>query len=1054
MDLKLQALITANADQFFKQMGAVEAKTDGLDKDTRLSMKATTQMWRGIGNGMVSLGKKMSLAITAPLIAIGKESIETGIKFDEQMKRAGAILGATGDEYARLESQAKKLGATTVFTAAQVAEAQGQLAMAGFKANDVLGAMPGVVNLAAISGGDMALAADAVAASLNQFSLEGADATRVADVFAKAATSSNTDTRLLAESMKYAGPTAASLGLSLEETAAAIGFLGNAGIQGSQAGTTLQGALVRLSKPSKDAAVLMEELGFSAFDAQGNMLPMPALVGELQRATEGMTREQKAQTFATLFGQRAMSGMLELVKAGPEELGAFTQSLEASSGTADTMAKEMMSGLFGSFKKLESAIDGAKKAISDAMNVVLVPLIDKVTAIITKFNELDAASQQRIVKIGALVAAAGPLLIIGGAIINRITGMINNFTLLGETLGLAKGLISGTVGALKAFAGPIAIIGALAAAFKTAYDHSESFRNAIHSTVQGVAQAFGEMSAKVGGALQRIGQALAPVFEALKSLWVHVSTALAPVFEFLAKILGGVLSGAFKVIGALAQGLAKVFEFLSPFVTDVLKLFEGLADLIGAFLTPAFEVLGRIVDAVGGILGGLWARMGDFANAVMDTLGPVIKIIGEIVKTVGGFLGKVGEGVGWVAKKLGLAKDEAATNTQEMSNQTQTDMESIANTASSCMSNVTDTVINGTKKASDGSKVNLSQMGMDSKTLFQSMNQTAGSETEQMASRVQENLYRANAGGSQAVNKLQANTQNSMNSLNRHANASTYQTGQSVSRNLGLASTAGTGAMLSLEGGVSRSMAGLASGVDHKMIQTEASIVGKLNSAKAQSIASGNGMAGAVVGSMQTLANGTGGQMNRFQQAVSGAMGGASGAIRSGLSRALSTARSLAGGFIGIGRNIAKGLSRGISNGIGWVTSAARRIAGRAVRAAKSALGIHSPSRVMRKEVGPKVPQGLGAGILDNARYVTRAMDEMVNRAIDAPSIDVAVDGLMNPTANLGPARIQTVGDLRKPAQPMTLILDLGGRTFRAFVDDITEAQDQRVKLELGYLGV
>lgn len=246
------------------------------------------------------------------LAGVATAAAKTGADFESQMSRVKAISGATGEEFEKLKAQAIELGAETSFSASQAAEGMENLAAAGFTTTETMEAMPGLLDLAAASGEDLASSSDIAAAALRGFGMEASEAGHVADVLAENANRTNSSVAETGEAMKYVAPLARSAGLSFEETAAAIGIMANAGIQGSQAGTTLRGAISRLSKPTDDMQNAMDDLGISFYDADGKMKSLSDQVGMLRNAMAGMTDEQKNNYLVTLYGQESLSGMLAL----------------------------------------------------------------------------------------------------------------------------------------------------------------------------------------------------------------------------------------------------------------------------------------------------------------------------------------------------------------------------------------------------------------------------------------------------------------------------------------------------------------------------------------------------------------------------------------------------------------------------------------------------------------------------------------------------------------------------------------------------------------------
>lgn len=316
----------------------------------------------GIEKGLSKLGsitakgmKAATVAITGTAAALGgvaAAAIKVGSDFESQMSRVKAISGATGEEFEQLKAQAMQLGADTSFSASQAAEGMENLAAAGFTTSEIMNAMPGLLNLAAASGEDLASSSDIAASTLRGFGLAAYDAAHVADVLAANANRTNSSVADTGEAMKYIAPLARAAGLSLEETAAAIGIMANAGVNGSQAGTSLRGALSRLSKPTKDMSEAMDELGISFYDSNGKMKSLTEQVGMLRQATEGMTDEQKNNYLVTLYGQEALSGMLALINEGEGSLGELTNAYKNCDGAAQKAAETMQDNLSGALEQL------------------------------------------------------------------------------------------------------------------------------------------------------------------------------------------------------------------------------------------------------------------------------------------------------------------------------------------------------------------------------------------------------------------------------------------------------------------------------------------------------------------------------------------------------------------------------------------------------------------------------------------------------------------------------------------------------------------------------
>ena len=333
-------------------------------------------------------------AITGTATALGgvaTAAIKVGSDFEAQMSRVQAISGATGEDFQKLKDQAIQLGADTAFSASSAAEGMENLAAAGFTTTEIMDAMPGLLDLAAASGEDLASSSDIAASTLRGFGLAASEAGHVADVLAENANRTNSSVAETGEAMKYIAPLARASGISMEETAAAIGIMANAGIQGSQAGTTLRGALSRLSKPTKNMIEAMDELGISFYDSNGKMKSLSEQVGMLRQATEGMTDEQKNNYLVTLYGQEALSGMLALINEGEGSLSELTKSYETCDGSAKAAADTMQDNLAGAIEQLGGSAETFGivfyESVSGSLKDTVETVTDSVNAITDAFKE-------------------------------------------------------------------------------------------------------------------------------------------------------------------------------------------------------------------------------------------------------------------------------------------------------------------------------------------------------------------------------------------------------------------------------------------------------------------------------------------------------------------------------------------------------------------------------------------------------------------------------------------------------------------------------------------
>ena len=339
---------------------------------TTTGMKKFGSQSNGTGNILTSLASKAAVAIGAfvgiqQAVSFGKDVINTGMQFEQGMANVSAISGATGAELTVLSEKAKQMGATTKFSALEASDAMSYMAMAGWNSSQMIDGIGGIMNLAAASGEELASVSDIVTDSLTAFGLKASDSSAFADILATACAKPNTNVALLGEAFKNVAPTAGAMGYSVQDTTVALGLMANAGIKGGAAGTSLNGVMTRLAKPTKEVTTAMTALGLSAVNADGSMKPLSAFIPELQAKFATLTDAEKGQYATMIAGKNAMSGFLSIVNSSPSDFEALTDAINNSEGAAQKMADTMNDTVSGKLTLLKSQFEGVKIAIFDAL---------------------------------------------------------------------------------------------------------------------------------------------------------------------------------------------------------------------------------------------------------------------------------------------------------------------------------------------------------------------------------------------------------------------------------------------------------------------------------------------------------------------------------------------------------------------------------------------------------------------------------------------------------------------------------------------------------------
>lgn len=673
---------TEKSEKRIRQLDKIEASPAAKIQD---KMSGPLKKLEGrVGSFAKTAIKRFGAVAAAGLVLAGgfglRDTMNTFMDFEQGMQNVQAVSRATTGEMELLSNEARRLGKETEWSATQVAEAETLLAQAGFGVQENIAALPGLLDLASAGAIELGQATDITAGTLKAFGLEADKTGHLADVFAVAASSSNTDVLELGEAMKYVGPAARGLGVDVEQTTAAISLLSNANIKGSQAGTTLRSAFTRLAKPTKQSADMMRRLGFEAFDAQGELLPMNKLIGNLEKSTSDLTGEQKSNAMATIFGQEAMSGMLALVEQGPDAYQKLTDSLYDSGGAAKEMADTRLDSMAGQMKLLRSATDELKISLGEklapytrdfvAWTTANVPLItEKIVALVDKTKEFATKAYPAVMTFIDGIKGAAPIIagIASSFAAMKIGGQIQKgvkaFSRLKDVFITSKGATGGFIKGISGLMGPVGwtalAIGALVTAGILLYKNwdtikekasqlgnwisdkwngiKESTSEAWESVTSLVSDKWNSLKDTVTGIGPAIKDGVLNTWDSIKtgtaSKWEEVkSTTQGKLLELKSFVEDKFLSLPDSIleplnrmgesIGAIWEGIKNVFQGYWEIIKNV---FLGAMLIIVDIVTLDFESLGTDIAAI-------WDNIKEGFSLVWDGIKQIFTGAGEFIK--------------------------------------------------------------------------------------------------------------------------------------------------------------------------------------------------------------------------------------------------------------------------------------------------------------------------------------------------------------------------------------------------------------------------------------
>lgn len=676
----LFAKITLDSSEYEKALNRTKAESQAFVSGS------FTKGFEKVAGTVVKIGT----AIGGALSAAGGYAIKVGSDFEAGMSNVAAISGATGEDLERLSDLAKEMGATTKFSATEAAEGYQYMAMAGWKTEDMLNGLPGIMNLAAASGEDLGTVSDIVTDALTAMGLAADDSAHFADVLAAASSNSNTNVSMMGETFKYAAPLAGALGYNIEDLAQAIGLMANSGIKSTQAGTSLRSILTRLADPPKDCAAAMEQYGISMTNSDGTMKSLMEVMENMRDSLGGLSEQEQASAASAIGGQEAMSGLLAIVNASESDFDKLASAIDNADGAAQSMADTAQDNLQGKLTILKSALEGVGISAYEKFEEPLKKAVDVVTEAVSNFD-LDAFLQKVSDVLEKLKDAAPVIATITGA----LTGLYGSLKTADKlkNFGEMMAAISKAGGLVASLGGPIAIvvaaIAALVAGFATLYATNENFRNGVNAAwdaisakiqevvafvqpyvetaMQVIGQVIEQVVADVTPVIESIGNAFSAAWDLAQTVWAWASAffqaifqAIVVIFTPFAPIISGFFQGAWIIIQSIWNVAVSFFQTVFNLITGVFSTIDAVlsGDFQGAWesiqgifegVFDFFSTVGQnVVEGIKGGIAAVWDGLVSFVQGLWDGIKSIFVINAGDVKNNTGADGSHAGGMDYV----------------------------------------------------------------------------------------------------------------------------------------------------------------------------------------------------------------------------------------------------------------------------------------------------------------------------------------------------------------------------------------------------------------------
>lgn len=624
-----------------------------------------------VGNKISGAGKTLTVGLTAPILGAGAAAVKTTADFDKSMSQVKAVSGATGEDFDALRNKAREMGATTKFSASDAADAMNYMAMAGWKTNDMLGGISGIMDLAAASGEDLATTSDIVTDALTAFGKSADDSGHLADVMAAASSNANTNVSMLGESFKYVAPLAGAMKYSMEDTSLALGLMANAGIKASQGGTSLRTVLTNMAQPTDEVAKAMDDLGISLQNEDGSMKSLREVMvdlrngfGDLKMSQEDfeegigaldtalangeITQEEynaqvedwinktftaedalKAQTAAALAGKTGLSGLLAIVNASEEDFDKLANAVDNSEGAAHDMAETMQDNLAGQLDIIKSGLQELAISFGDIMMPAIRNFAKFVQNLVDRLNNLDEGQKRIIMRVALVIAAVGPLLMAIGGVISGVAGLIKNVSTISKAITQVKDGFALLKPAIAGISAPVvavvAAIGILIAAFVTLWNTNEEFRNKIMEIFGQVKESISNFISELTQRFEEIQPIISGFIEFFKNIWLEFCNFIAPIFIDAFSILSQLLQTIFDtIIGVLDI-------FIGIFTGDWDRVWNGAKQIFVSIWNFLVSTFNTIVTRLASIVSSMVQSVTTFFGNLLSN---IIRIIASILSSI------------------------------------------------------------------------------------------------------------------------------------------------------------------------------------------------------------------------------------------------------------------------------------------------------------------------------------------------------------------------------------------------------------------------------------
>lgn len=620
----------------------LQRASDGLTQYSRQAQRVGKDLQK-IGDNIAGVGKTLTTAITAPIVGAGVASLKLGMDFEQSMSKVQALSMSSAEDMEKLNALAIKLGADTSMASSDVADAMQYMALAGWKAQDMIEGTAGIISLATASGEDLAEVCDIVTDAISAFGLKADSSSRFADVLASTVTNSNTTVSMMGEAFTYVSSVAGAFNYTIEDTALAIGLMANSGIKASQAGTALRKIMTETNGAFEVVGDNLGKYVIQTTKADGSMVSFKETMIEMRKAFSQLTDAEKAANAEDIAGKTGMAGLLAIINASEADFNKLASAIDNSKDSAEEMSKIMLDNLWGQIELISGSIESMALRISQNLTPYARKLADVIQSLTDKMDAMSDEQVTNMMKMAGMIASIPPLILLYGKLVKGVGKAMVSFGKFGSAVRRAGSVFKVIFSPANSIVLIMTAVALVAILVIKNWDKIKPVLDKVYSFMKEIWNAMGIDLGVLKEAFSTAKQHIITAFTLVKQFLSDHSEEISAILEFLKNTfvvifaaIGGYLAGWIGNVINIVQHVMDAFNSLCDFIGHALRgewekawqsLWDVVKNIFGAIVEYVFGKIEAIFGAVKGVVNAI-KNIGKSkveVETTTDAISPIVK---------------------------------------------------------------------------------------------------------------------------------------------------------------------------------------------------------------------------------------------------------------------------------------------------------------------------------------------------------------------------------------------------------------------------------------------